>query len=67
MDISPDFNEHGRTLVAVICPGVKSILDIPKTVQYMVPNSFYVCITKIVGHSLSIITYIYYFYLEWET
>ncbi|CAO3689393.1 unnamed protein product [Rhizopus stolonifer] len=34
-DISADLNELGRTSVAVICAGVKSILDIPKTLEVL--------------------------------
>jgi pseudouridylate synthase len=34
-DISADLSELGRTPVAVICAGVKSILDIPKTLEYL--------------------------------
>jgi hypothetical protein len=30
MDVSADLTELGRTPVAVVCAGVKSILDIPK-------------------------------------
>eukprot|EP00216_Chloropicon_sp_CCMP2111_P001747 CAMPEP_0198241480 /NCGR_PEP_ID=MMETSP1446-20131203/6300_1 /TAXON_ID=1461542 ORGANISM="Unidentified sp, Strain CCMP2111" /NCGR_SAMPLE_ID=MMETSP1446 /ASSEMBLY_ACC=CAM_ASM_001112 /LENGTH=312 /DNA_ID=CAMNT_0043924335 /DNA_START=353 /DNA_END=1291 /DNA_ORIENTATION=- len=35
MDVSTDLKELGRTPVAVICAGVKSILDIPKTLEYL--------------------------------
>ncbi|ORZ30172.1 Indigoidine synthase A like protein-domain-containing protein [Catenaria anguillulae PL171] len=34
-DVSADLTELGRTPVAVICAGVKSILDIPKTLEYL--------------------------------
>ncbi|ETO17280.1 hypothetical protein RFI_20045 [Reticulomyxa filosa] len=34
-DISADLTELGRTPVTVICAGIKSILDIPKTLEYM--------------------------------
>jgi len=34
-DISADLNELINTNVAVICAGVKSILDIPKTLEYL--------------------------------
>lgn len=34
-DISADLTELGRTPTAVICAGVKSILDIPKTLEYL--------------------------------
>ena len=36
MDVSSDLREFGRTPVTVICAGVKSILDIEKTLQYLV-------------------------------
>ena len=35
MDISADLKELGRTPVAVICAGVKSILDIGRTLEYL--------------------------------
>eukprot|EP00890_Picochlorum_soloecismus_P001053 jgi/Picsp_1/1949/NSC_05415-R1_protein len=35
MDISSDLTELGRTPVTVVCAGVKSILDIPKTLEYL--------------------------------
>lgn len=35
-DISTDLTELGRTPVAVVCSGVKSILDIEKTLEYLV-------------------------------
>lgn len=35
-DISADLTELGRTPVAVICAGAKSILDIEKTLEYLV-------------------------------
>jgi pseudouridine-5'-phosphate glycosidase len=34
-DISADLNELGRTPVAVVCAGAKSILDIPKTLEVL--------------------------------
>lgn len=33
MDISADLTELGRTPIAVVCAGVKSILDIPRTME----------------------------------
>lgn len=36
MDISADLVELGRTPVSVICAGVKSILDIERTLEYLV-------------------------------
>jgi pseudouridine-5'-phosphate glycosidase/pseudouridine kinase len=35
MDISADLTELGRTPIAVVCSGVKSILDIEKTLEYL--------------------------------
>lgn len=34
-DISADLSELGRTSVAVVCAGVKSILDIGKTLEVL--------------------------------
>lgn len=34
-DISADLTELGRTATTVVCAGVKSILDIPKTLEYL--------------------------------
>lgn len=34
-DISADLTELGSTEVAVVCAGMKSILDIPKTLEYL--------------------------------
>jgi len=36
MDVSSDLTELGRTPIAVISAGVKSILDIPRTLEYLV-------------------------------
>ena len=35
LDISADLEELGQTNVAVVCAGVKSILDIPRTLEYL--------------------------------
>ena len=35
MDVSADLSELGRTPVVVICAGVKSILDISRTLEYL--------------------------------
>lgn len=35
MDVSADLTELGRTPVAVFCAGVKSILDIGRTLEYL--------------------------------
>ena len=61
MDISSDLVELGKTPVAVVCAGVKSILDIPKTLEYLVPIYFYVNITEAVI-SCSFYYYYYYYY-----
>ncbi|CEG44687.1 indigoidine synthase a family [Plasmopara halstedii] len=39
MDISTDLMELSRTPVAVVCAGVKSILDIPRTLEYLETHS----------------------------
>ena len=46
LDVSADLTELGRTPVAVISAGVKSILDIGRTLEYLVTNIFlgYFCI-----------------------
>jgi pseudouridine-5'-phosphate glycosidase len=41
MDISADLMELGKTPVAVVCAGAKSILDIPKTLEILVSVSFF--------------------------
>ena len=38
MDVSADLTELGRTSVAVVSAGIKSILDIGKTLEYLVRN-----------------------------
>ena len=35
MDISADLEELGKTNVTVICAGAKSVLDLPKTMEYL--------------------------------
>ena len=35
MDVSADLAELGKTPVVVVCAGVKSILDIPRTLEYL--------------------------------
>ena len=35
MDVSADLVEMGRSSVAVVSSGVKSILDIPRTMEYL--------------------------------
>ncbi|XP_046613096.1 pseudouridine-metabolizing bifunctional protein C1861.05 isoform X1 [Neodiprion virginianus] len=34
-DVSADLTELGRTPIAVVCAGVKAILDIPKTLEFL--------------------------------
>ena len=43
MDVSADLTELGRTPVAVVSAGIKSILDIGKTLEYLVRNSKILC------------------------
>ncbi len=35
MDVSADLEELGKTNVTVVCAGVKSVLDIPRTLEYL--------------------------------
>ncbi|WOK96656.1 hypothetical protein Cni_G05363 [Canna indica] len=46
MDISSDLTELGKTPVAVISAGVKSILDIPKTLEYLETQGVTVAVYK---------------------
>lgn len=59
MDVSADLTELGRTPVTVISSGVKSILDIRKTLEYLVT---FVTIT----HTVNICTQyeLFYFFLQ---
>ena len=43
MDVSADLTELGRTPVAVVSAGIKSILDIGETLEYLVRNSKILC------------------------
>lgn len=36
LDISADLNELGRNCILTVCSGVKSILDIERTLEYLV-------------------------------
>lgn len=36
MDVSADLTELGRTPLGVVCAGCKSILDIGRTIEYLV-------------------------------
>lgn len=38
LDISADLTELGRTPITVVSAGVKSILDIGRTLEYLVSN-----------------------------
>lgn len=38
MDVSADLMELGRTAVGVVCAGVKSILDVPRTLEVLETN-----------------------------
>jgi len=42
-DISADLVELARTKVAVVCAGAKSILDIPKTLEYLESHGVAIC------------------------
>ena len=35
LDISADLTELGRTPITVVCAGAKSVLDIPRTLEYL--------------------------------
>ncbi len=35
MDVSADLQELARTRIAVVCAGIKSILDLPRTLEYL--------------------------------
>lgn len=48
MDISADLTEFGRTPVAVVCAGAKSILDIPRTLEYLETQG-----VSVVGYGVS--------------
>jgi pseudouridine-5'-phosphate glycosidase len=43
MDISADLEELGRTPIAVVCSGVKAILDIRRTLEYLETKGVTVC------------------------
>ncbi|OQV16293.1 Pseudouridine-5'-phosphate glycosidase [Hypsibius exemplaris] len=45
LDISADLTELGRTPVAVVCAGAKSILDIPRTLEFLETQG--VCVATI--------------------
>lgn len=41
MDVSADLTEMGRTPIAVVSAGVKSILDIGRTLEYLVGLDYF--------------------------
>lgn len=45
MDVSADLYELARTPMAVVCSGVKSILDVGKTLEYL--ETLGVCVTTL--------------------
>jgi pseudouridine-5'-phosphate glycosidase len=44
MDISADLTELGKTPIIVVCAGVKSILDIPKTLEVLETQGVCLCV-----------------------
>ena len=44
MDISADLTELGKTPIIVVCAGVKSILDIPKTLEVLETQGVCICV-----------------------
>lgn len=46
MDISADLTELGRLFITVVSSGVKSILDIPKTLEYLASQITTIIIMK---------------------
>lgn len=46
LDISADLLELGQSSVAVVSSGVKSILDIPRTLEYLVKYHFGIILNK---------------------
>lgn len=45
MDISSDLTEFSKSPIAVVCAGAKSILDIPRTLEYL--ETQVLCLLKI--------------------
>lgn len=43
MDISTDLRELGRTPICVVSSGIKSFLDIPKTLEFLETEGVFVC------------------------
>jgi len=46
MDISADLTELGRTPVTVVSTGIKSVLDIGRTLEYLVSKLHTLCPAK---------------------
>ena len=44
LDISADLTELGRTPVTVVCAGVKSILDVGRTLEYLETQGEVLCV-----------------------
>lgn len=44
LDISADLTELGRTPITVVSAGVKSILDIGRTLEYLVRKISVICV-----------------------
>lgn len=60
MDISSDLTEFGRTPVAVVSAGAKSILDIPRTLEYLVIYNHYylsqIYISQFISEKISLLS-----------
>ncbi len=54
MDISADLDELAQTNVAVVCAGIKSILDLPKTLEYLETKG-----VEIIGYKTDILPEFY--------
>lgn len=49
LDVSADLTELGRTPITVVSAGVKSILDIGRTLEYLVRNISSLSVTQVVS------------------
>ena len=59
MDISADLTELGRTPVAVVCAGIKSILDLNLTMEVLETNGVPVVSTSYICHAIAhVLTYL---------
>ncbi len=54
MDISADLEELSTTNVAVVCAGIKSILDLPKTLEYLETKG-----VEVIGYNTDILPEFY--------